>query len=170
MHITCMTRFCISTCNHTNLVGIVMFHCSRLDGNNVNNMWHFVTCCQHDGCDITSTCLFVTSQHATKTDYKIHHLVVLGNMFFIMSWHKTTHYMLQTQLIQSQDLCVTHVGQKLATNNMLSWHVTTCGKQFPLSIPRLPQNSRILFLAIDSGYSKYSLKYSTSLSLWSSAS
>ncbi len=37
------------------------------------------------------------------------------------------------QLIQSRDLCVTHVGQNLATNNMLSQHVATCWQQFQLS-------------------------------------
>ncbi len=42
--------------------------------------------------------------------------------------------MLQMQLIQSQDLHVTHVSQKLATNNMSSQHVATCQPQFQLSI------------------------------------
>ncbi len=36
------------------------------------------------------------------------------------------------QLIQSQDLHVTHVGQKKATNDMSSQHVATCGQQFLL--------------------------------------
>ncbi len=58
------------------LVGIVLCHRSKLDSNNVNNMQHFVTCCQHYRCDFTSSCVFVTSQHVTKTDNKIHHLVV----------------------------------------------------------------------------------------------
>ncbi len=59
------------------LVGIVVCHRSEMDGNNVNNMWHFVTCRQHDGCDVLSTSFFVESQHETKTDNRLRHLVVL---------------------------------------------------------------------------------------------
>ncbi len=58
------------------LVGIVVCCLSKMDDNNVNNMWHLVTCCQNDGCDVTSTSFFVASQHATKTDDRLHHLVV----------------------------------------------------------------------------------------------
>ncbi len=60
-----------------NLVGIVVCCHSKMDGNNVNNMWHFVTCRQHDRCDVTSTSFFVVSQHATKTDDRLCHLVEL---------------------------------------------------------------------------------------------
>ncbi len=59
------------------LVGIVVCCRSKMHSNNFNDMWHFVTCCQHDGCDITSTSFFVASQHVTKTEDRLCHLVVL---------------------------------------------------------------------------------------------
>ncbi len=58
------------------LVGMVVCHHSKMDGDNINDMWHFVTCRQHEWCDIRSTSFFVMSQHATKTDDRLHHLVV----------------------------------------------------------------------------------------------
>lgn len=73
------------------LVRIAVCHCCRLDGDNINYMQHLVTCWQHDGCDIMSTCIFVTSQHAIKTDYKIHHQVVYYVTCSLLP-HNMQHY------------------------------------------------------------------------------
>ncbi len=63
------------------------------------------------------------------------------------------------QLIQSWDSLVTHVGQKLATNDMWSWHVATCRQQFLLSQVGISMCLQLLYPNLNHNFHQQRLLY-----------